>query len=383
MKTRKIAVIIIAMVLGFAATSLAKEEQKQVSGTRQASCMIRIIADRQVISPDLSQLAAYVTSILQSSGIGIRASKEVLGYEEIPEEILQDMIKINFLHGQPAKADDFTFSLGLKIETFDAPKPAAQEFMQVIIEGLRQNLNRAFEDYKERLNQQIQNAEENAAKAERNFYSLQQEIRKVSGSQDLSRAVIIADINSLNKQIEKLDMDIAESKAYLEDIPKRIERIRVKVEEKLKTDTAINEMEKIIKNHQPEIDRVKRQIEAGQASSRDLSVAEENLARAQIDLARRKEEVQQNSGGPYIDKLNDEIADWSFKMDRNRNRFDSLLQRRALARELLEKTDVYEVLSIKADIAKRALADSLQSLNRLKQGADLVPPTITVMGAGE
>jgi hypothetical protein len=50
------------------------------------------------------------------------------------------------------------------------------------------------------------------------------------------------------------------------------------------------------------------------------------------------------------------------------------------AQKSLEKSDEYEVLSIKSDIAKSSLKKALENLADLKRNADIVPPTITIMG---
>jgi predicted nucleic acid-binding Zn-ribbon protein len=387
MKAKKIAPIFILIVLSIVSAIAAKEEKKQLSGTYSASCMIKIIADRQILEPGAAENNVF--SILQSSGIGVKAAKDILGFkpEELTSDALLNIIKtelfqnFSYSRGRQSIDIDSIYTFRLKTDANPAPVPAAQEFMQVIIDGLRQNLNRAFEDYRNRLYQQIKNAEESAASTEKDFYSLQKQMRELSGSRDFSRKAILADINSLQKQTDRLTIDISESEAYLENSTKQISECRARAEEKVKTNALISEMENMIKAQQQEVDSL-RNKRGGEGGEQDPALsAREKLSHLKIELGNRKEEVFRNSGGNRIDNLNEEIANASPRINGDKKKLEFLQQRLVEAQKLLEKADEYEVLSIKADITKMSLKDCLQKLEGLKQGANLIPPTITVMGA--
>jgi hypothetical protein len=381
MKRTKFAAVLMAMVLCIAPAAFSKEQQQsQISGTYRASCVIRIIADRQVISPNLTELEKYLSSVLQSSGVGTRAAKDILGYEEITDETLQNIITITFLHGQAASGYDYSYSLGLKIDASNAPKPAAEEFMHVLIDGLKKNLDKSFTDYRDRLNQQIKIAEENADQAERDFYIMQERLRKLSDSRDLSRQTIFADINSLRKQIDEQKMDILRFEAYLGDLPKQIQNIQQQVEEKIRSDAVLRELSQMVENQQRQVNEIRKVTEKENIPVKNLAEAEEKLARDRIELANRKEMVQRTAGGDRIEQLNQEIADLSSRRNRDLDLSNVLQRRLDEAKQLLEKADEYEVLSIKADIAKQSLRRALEMLDFLKRGAAPVPPTITVMG---
>jgi hypothetical protein len=391
MKTNKIAVIFIVMVLCIAQAAFSAEEQKpqvstQVSGTYQASCVIRIIADRQTLSVD--RFDEDILSILQSSGIGVVAAKDILGYNAenfLNDEGLNDTIEITSPRLQQGTGNDFLYTFGLKINAPQAHNPAAREYMQALIEGLLQNLNKSFHDYKSRLDRQIEIVQANADKTEKEFYELQERLRKLSGSTDFSRKTIFADINNLQSKIDSLTMDVSNFQEVRNTLASQIERTRQRVAEKLNSDAVLIEMDNMIKKQQQKVDSIKKEIEKANTDPRmaspNLESAETELAKAKIELARRKEEIQQSSGGSRIDSLIENIESYSSRMDITMKLLEDSRSRLSNAKQLLEKADVYEVLLLKADIAKSSLRNALESLDRLKRSADLIPPTVTVMGA--
>ena len=383
MKTAKI-IAIFMIVLFIVPVAFAMQEQKsQTSGIRQASCVIRIITERGSLTSN--EMLTYIRSILHNSR-SIRAARDILGYKQ--EDIdtmyskdLDNWIKI-LLISQPdfPNAKSWIYTFKIEISAPLAPKPAAQEFMEFLIEGLKQSLNKSYEDSKNRLNQQVKIAEENAKNAEKEFYTLQEQMRKLSGLRDFSRRTILADINNLQTQIDRYTIEVFNSESYLEDLPKQIENTRKRIEEKLKTDAILIELENVVRILQKQFDSVKKLADYGQGPSQDLILAEEKLARAQLEVTRRKEELQRPSGRDSIDSLNDRIAQFSVMRAQSNKRLNSAQQQLDEARKLLGKADDYEVLSIKADIARSSLRKALENLADLKRNADIVPPTITVMG---
>ena len=175
-------------------------------------------------------------------------------------------------------------------------------------------------------------------------------------------------------------MDEADNEIYLKDLPKQIESLRQNTELKIANDDISREFSDMVAEAQKQMDSVQKLVETGNASAQDLANAREKLFKARIELAQRREELRASLGGNRIERLNEELTD---RLSRS-NRFDQLraflLNQRIKAEELLKKTDGYEVLSIKADIAKQSLRQALERLESLKQSANLMPPTITVMG---
>jgi hypothetical protein len=394
MKMNKIAVIFIAMILCIAQSAFSAEKPKPqasgpISGTYQASCVIRIIADDTVFN---SQMLQNISFILNSSGIGAAAAKDILGYDakDISDDFVQRMVGVIGISPLPAPASpsngsDHIYTFGLEINVLNGndsgdPRPAAREFMQSLIDGLKKNLDKSFMEYGDRLNQQIKIAGEDANKAEKDFYGMQERLRILSGSRDLSRKTILADINSIQTRIEALEMDEADNEIYLKDLPKQIESLRQNTELKIANDDISREFSDMVAEAQKQMDSVQKLVETGNASAQDLANAREKLFKARIELAQRREELRASLGGNRIERLNEELTD---RLSRS-NRFDQLraflLNQRIKAEELLKKTDGYEVLSIKADIAKQSLRQALERLESLKQSANLMPPTITVMG---
>ena len=205
-------------------------------------------------------------------------------------------------------------------------------------------------------------------------------MRKISGLRDFSQKKLISDINNLQTQIDRCEFEISNSEAYLEDLPKQVENTRKRIEEKLKTDAILIELENMVRAAQKQFDSVKQDADMGRISKQDLFIAEEKLARAKLEVTRRKEELQRPSGRDSIDSLNDRIAQFSVMRAQSNKRLNSSHRQLDDAQQRLKQSDEYEVLSIKSNIARSSLGRALQDLEDLKRNADLVPPTITVMG---
>jgi hypothetical protein len=252
--------------------------------------------------------------------------------------------------------------------------------MEFIIHGLKENLDKSFMDYKERLTQQMQKAQEDAANAEHEFYRLQEQLRELSGSRDLSRKTILADINSIWARIENFNMEDADNEFYLKDLPKQIESLRVNTKLKIDRDEISRELSDMVAEAQKQMNSVQKLVETGNVSAQDLADAREKLSKARIELAQRLEELQKSTGGDRIEFLNQALAGRLSDKGRFDEHIAFLVAKRAKAEELLKKTDDYEVLSIKADIAKQSLRQALERLESLKQAANILPPTITIMG---
>jgi len=388
MKTAKIFSILILTLL-FVPFVFAKEDQKsQTSGIKAASCVIRIALDRKEMLLQSNALS-YVRSVLQSSGVGLRAAREFMDFQNeanindvyLSPGNLDQFINVNYISEQLVGNDViYTFKLSISDLGMSGQKANAPAFMKAIVEGLKKELYKSYEDYKKRMEQQLRIAEENAKNAEKEFYALQEQMRKISGTGDLSRRKVLADINSLQDKIENQQLSIALNEAELENLSNQINVAMRRANEKLKNDTVLIELENFVKVAQKALDSIKQEVEVGRGSKNDLVSAEEKLSRAKVEVGRRKEELQSPSGTLNIDALNEKIAAASSRQNSYMKSLKNYQRQVAETQENIEKSDEYEVLSIKSDIAKSSLRNALQNLADLKRNADIVPPTITVMG---
>ncbi|MGB2809476.1 MAG: hypothetical protein WBC22_17170, partial [Sedimentisphaerales bacterium] len=86
--------------------------------------------------------------------------------------------------------------------------------------------------------------------------------------------------------------------------------------------------------------------------------------------------------GNKLDRLNTELAEYSLNMAQNEVSTSDLKKQIAEAEAFLAKADDYELLSLRADIAKQNLEETLLWHARLGRNIrSIQPPDVTVIGA--
>jgi hypothetical protein len=273
---------------------------------------------------------------------------------------------------------------GQKINTDEYIKPAAEEFMDALIENLRSALRSAFEQHNKKLDNQLNLAVEEASRAEHDLYRMQVELRDISDSRDLSRYIIQRDISNLQQQLRSAIMQRDSDKALYEATANRIAEEQAKRKAQADNDTITRELESILAVHEERLKEAKRLYDTGgtNASLAEIQNVKEKIIRAKIEIAQRREQIINPAGGTEISSLNDELASLATNMSLANQEEKSLQQQLDEAKDLLKTADQYELLSLKADIARQGLEEMLLWQARLGRDIRLIqPPDVTVIGA--
>ena len=121
--------------------------------------------------------------------------------------------------------------------------------------------------------------------------------------------------------------------------------------------------------------------ESGRASGTEFADAQERLARSRIEIAQRREQLSKSAGGALIESLNSNLADYSVRATQNQAKLKSLHEQLKEAEDLLRKADDYELLSLKADIAKQNLQETILWRDRMTRQIRIIqPPTVSIIG---
>ncbi len=257
-------------------------------------------------------------------------------------------------------------------------KPAAEEFMAALIDNLRSALSGASEQHSAKLNKQLKLADKEAIRAEQELVRMQAELRDISGSRDLSRNVILRNISELHKKLQTNMMDMTSYKSTIEATTKRIAETKAQIKEKLSYDTVAHELQKIIDINAEQV----RRLESKGPHEPETAKARENLAKARVELAKRREELSKSEGGNLISTLNQVLADASMQENEAMGQIRNLQKQIEEAEVLLSRADDYELLSLKADIARQNLEETLLWRARLGRNIrSIQPPDVTVIGA--
>lgn len=260
-------------------------------------------------------------------------------------------------------------------------KPAAEEFMNALIGNLRDAVKGAFEEYYEKLVEQLHLAKNEVDRVENDLRDKQSLLRKISGSNILERNRILADISNLRNDIQKIRMEQASDQVMVDATTKRIAETQAKLQEQIDKDPVVKELVDLLELQVTNYKNVEKLNEAGHASPADLGEAQEKLARTRIELAQRREQLSKSAGGNLIEALNRDLANRSIETAQNQARLSSLERQLTEAEELLEKVDDYELLSLKADIVKQSLQEAIIWRDRVNRKMRMLqPPTVSVIG---
>jgi hypothetical protein len=427
-------VILLILVL-FASVPVQSANQPaaaQISSTHTASCLVKITFDPLVLSLD----SITIDYLLHSTNVGGRVTREILGIS--PDQV-SDIFIIEALGGAsgralpepspmrratptgrnyeyeimmeseragrgreytastaragssrrasattaipPNSAAEQTILFKLQVNLPDNVKPAAEEFMYALVDSLRSTLVKVFEDYKLRFESQLKLADQEATRAETDLREKQKTLREISRSRVLDHDQILADIYRLRQEVQTANMSKASNQVIIDATTKRISEIQIKITEQLENDPISIEQQKIIDLIGKLLVEAERQAKAGRITTSQVDEIKEKLARARIELARRRESLSKSNGGNLIESLNKELADRSIQETEGETSLTSLEKQLVEAESLLAKADDYELLSLKADMAKQSLQESILWRDRTSRQIRLLQsPLVSILG---
>jgi hypothetical protein len=283
----------------------------------------------------------------------------------------------------PAEEQAYLFSLNIQLPL--EVKPAAEELMDALLYNLRTALAGAFEEHMQRLMDQLKLADDETARSEDELKQKQQELHSIFGSRILDRNLILNNISNIRSDIQKIEMDQAVERATVDATTKRIAETKAKIQEEIDKDTVTKELLKMIDLNMVQLHDTKKLVDSGQgpAADSDLAEAWEKLTKTRIELAQRREQLSKSAGGNLIESLNLQLANYSIEAAQNQAKLKSLEEQIGEATQLLVpgKAEDYELLSLKAAIAKQNLREAVLWRDRVSRQARIIqPPSVSVIG---
>lgn len=187
------------------------------------------------------------------------------------------------------------------------------------------------------------------------------------------------------REKQKLEMDVARLEARRSAIEDQIIRIRHEADEKIHDDPVAVQLQRIVELQAQQVERERELVEQGaDAHLNELADAEEKLARAKIELARRREELTKSAGGDRLAKFNNDLADMVIELAETKAELQVVNSQfeKAEAELAAAATLESDVLRVRRARQIFEIADCRASqLEALL--AYLRPPTVTVVGAAE
>ncbi|MBL7152573.1 MAG: hypothetical protein ISS79_02560 [Phycisphaerae bacterium] len=199
---------------------------------------------------------------------------------------------------------------------------------------------------------------------------------------DIPPETFLYEKQELQRVKRMLEMDVARFKARRTAIEQAVAKISVDVAQKLDADPVTAELEKILKINATLLAATKKRYESGTISGAEIQQVEEKLARARIELARRREELSKAAGGAELAKFNSELISLAIDLAEKTAELQVLNTQLGQTESQLAMATTLNTQLSELRYAKEAFDAAQRRISQLKARlANLVPPTVTVIGA--
>jgi hypothetical protein len=378
---RLLALVLASMMITTAPTrgqnaAPAARSDEPTSPTRYASCLLKIVTERDVLS-----LNPEVIDILfRSSAVRDRAIQQVLGLT--PEQASgAQVLNVKVLEqgefAGPVVEHRILLYLEVSLPSQDF-KPMAKEFMAALVANFQKAIQEACQSEFRRLDEQIRLADQEVQQAEGDLELIQ---RELLGLPNLSSQNVHGNITAITSQLDALRLEEAAKKAYEQAIARRIAEIRAETEKNLNADTITAELERMIERRMVELKNLREMMESGRVTPMEYNAEEDKLATARIELARRREELAKAGSAASLGQLTGELTTLTLDAAKAQARGQQLEQQLQRAQQSLPRAAEYERMALKLDVARRNLQEALTLRDKARQRARMFhPPSVSIIG---
>ena len=197
----------------------------------------------------------------------------------------------------------------------------------------------------------------------------------------ISEEVLLDDRSSLFLEKQNLEMELARLKGRMPAIETQIVRIKKEVDEKVQDDQVSEELRKILDLQIKYLEGVEKLAESGRVQDIEITDAEEKVARAKIELARRREQIGA-AGTDQLTKLSNELATLAIDMAEKKAMLDVIKKQLDQTQQQLTSADVSDPQVSRVRLATQALEIAERRVNELNARlVNLQLPTVSVLGA--
>lgn len=186
----------------------------------------------------------------------------------------------------------------------------------------------------------------------------------------------------LAREIQNLELDLAGWEARRMAIQEQIARAEVESERKLAGDQVTQELERIVQAAAEKLALTEDNYRKNLVAITAIEDSREQLARARIEMARRREELGRSVGGGQIDKFGSELSRMAVDTAEKRAQLDILRQQLEAVRGEVARASRFDPQAARIRLAKESLEIAERRVAELKMHlANLQPPTVTMIGS--
>jgi hypothetical protein len=198
---------------------------------------------------------------------------------------------------------------------------------------------------------------------------------------EVPEEVLLSEKSNLQVEKQNLEMELARSEGRMPAIEEQIRRIKDEIEEKVRSDEVSEELKKILDMQVKRLEGFKKLADDGDING-GIADAEEKLARAKIELARRREQIGESAGADQLAKFSNEMATLAIDMAEKKAMLDNIDIRLNRIEQQLTTSTILDFKVSRVRQVVRALEIAERRINELNTLAlNVQPPTVSVLGA--
>jgi len=199
---------------------------------------------------------------------------------------------------------------------------------------------------------------------------------------EVPEEILLSEKSNLLREKQDLEMELARLQGRIPAIEEQIKRINSEIDEKVHADQVSEELRKILAVQEKYFEEVKILADTGTVSSSDLADAEEKLARAKIELARRREQIGTTAGTNQLTKFSNELATLAIDMAEKKAMLEIVSNQLNRTEQHLTASTILDPQVSQIRLAVRALEIADKRINELNTlSLNVQPPTVSVLGA--
>ena len=198
---------------------------------------------------------------------------------------------------------------------------------------------------------------------------------------DIPVEVLFSEKNNLLREKQNLEMELARLQGRMPAIEEQIKQKKKEIDEKVEADLVSDELKKILTLQIAHLEAVKRLFEKGGAPGTEVVDAEEKLARAKIELARRREQIGASTGAEQLTKFSNELATLTVDLAEKRAMLEIIRNQLDQTEQQLTAATMFDPQASQIRLATQAFEIAERRVNELSTRAvNLQSPTVSMLG---
>ena len=203
----------------------------------------------------------------------------------------------------------------------------------------------------------------------------------VGATPDIPERVLLDDRSNLFREKQNLEMELARLQGRMPAIEEQIRRIKDEIDEKVRGDQVSDELKKIVDLQVRHLEAVQKLAESGRVQEAEIADAQEKVARAKIELAKRREQIGASAGTDQLAKLNNELATLAIDMAEKNAMLKVINKQLNQTQQQLTAADISDPQVSRMRMAAQALEIAERRVNELNARLlDLQIPTVSILG---